>query len=114
MRGYYCESSIQLSGEIGKHQEGTYIKNVNSLGGSSIGRISVATRDSYSWEPGYINADDYRTPVSNNEELAHPVYQPIVNASQVNNGTQNSDTSLVDFLARPTNVAVLYCMRCEP
>lgn len=115
LRGYHGTSEEQFSGDVGTHQEGTYIKNISSAcDGSARKNLTITTRHVYTYEPSFMNADRYRTVLNSaDDDIINPTYMQTQVASSSANITATGNLNPIDFLARPTNVAVLYCIKYE-
>ena len=96
LRGYYGDKEEQLSGEVGIYQNATELPSlvVWDDGSIGIGYKNNATNDA-------VFTCDTVTETSN--------YVISVNSSK--NSTSNFRSS---YTSRPTNVAVLYCIKYEP
>ena len=93
LRGYHNGGDEQLSGEVGMHQDAT--KHLNYYGSGSGKNVTLCTTGDYTQT---LNKDS-------NEALSETFCYV--------SGTAQSHTSNLNtyFSSRPTNVAVLYCIK---
>lgn len=101
LRGYHGIKTEQLSGEIGVHQSPTQIPIVYPYADNSNTMLSINYENIYS-----------SNPITNPDKLVGKtgrVYKDL-NIAPV---TTNSTTSNYAYNSRPTNVAVLYCIKYE-
>lgn len=98
LRGYHGEATEQLSGDVGKHQEATSIPAilVYNDGGGTICYPGTAPETFL----GPINMDSMSKPLDANKYTSVSV------------GTGNTGYGKT-YMPRPTNVAVLYCIKYE-
>lgn len=99
LRGYHGNNTEKKSGEIGVHQEATAIP---------FNQLHYAS-SSDNWIGGYANGDTYPTNIdSSTDDSVGFVYSrgTFINTS----GYVNQPTKLT---LRPTNIAVLYCIKYE-
>ena len=102
IRGYHGTSSEQLSGEIGKHQDATIIQNP----------IATSSANSFLY-----------TPVSDNAQklIVEDKINSDTSVTETNNGINKYTTTFetqtatvtTSYTTRPTNVAVLFCIKYE-
>ena len=107
LRGYHGGAEEQLSGEIGERQEATQIPY--TLGQVSSGTIyKVITNFSGHTQNNFVRAE-----AENPDKLIYPktsFYQGVSVESK--NITNFNDTnSVIYYLSRPVNMAVLYCIK---
>lgn len=102
LRGYHGESSEQLSGEIGKHQNATIIQNP----------IATSAANTFLYTPKSDNAQKLIVGNEINSDTA---------ITETNNGINKYTTTFeaqtatvtTSYTTRPTNVAVLFCIKYE-
>lgn len=94
LRGYYGDKEEQLSGEIGIHQDPTEIPNVLTTGS---GNFDIYADPSNS-KNNFINADE-------------TIDQTIYDYWAKGNKAGSTWTATLRYTTRPTNVAVLYCIK---
>lgn len=105
LRGYHGEFTEQLSGEIGKHQDATrtpYLQLCSDSGANIA--YPGANKPSTNIYPTNID--------TSSEKITKCRY--IGTTGGTNNCGDNIDGVGLQYTARPTNVAVLYCIKYEP
>lgn len=94
LRGYHVEAVEQLSEEIGKHQDATIHSNVCSNGNSNI------------------FASDLPHLGNSNSRKADSINQ-YNRARYIGASSMATDARGFEYTSRPTNVAVLFCIKYE-
>ena len=99
IRGYHGTSSEQLSGEIGKHQDATTIPKfmVNSTGNNFYVQSSPTDRD-------------FLFPTNIDKNI---IEENATKLQYINTSLTTTDTNNTAYTTRPTNVAVLFCIKYE-
>lgn len=92
LRGFHGEAVEQLSGEVGKHQEAT---------GHLPAKNNASNLDTGAPGAGYTNPDSVNGAES------------IIKYCKMSNFTATNNNVPLNFTSRPTNVAVLYCIKYE-
>lgn len=90
LRGYHGEASEELSGEVGKKQEGTEIPNAGS------------------WQANYILAPSLKT-VQNEDTQTHCPNRTY--AQEKASDSSGLEGLSITYTTRPVNMAVLYCIK---
>lgn len=96
LRNEFLRGYGDISGEIGEHQEATQIANYRAYSDSSNGLFYIPAKQNYN--QGGANADERIATTSE-------VHKFTTTTLQSDSGT------LTYYSARPTNVAVLYCIK---
>ena len=100
LRGYHGNNTEKLSGEIGIHQAATSIP---------FNQLHYASSSDY-WIGGYVKGDDtYPTNIDSSIDDSIGFIYNRGNYIKTS-GYVNQPTKLT---LRPTNIAVLYCIKCE-
>lgn len=99
IRGFHGEAAEQLSGEIGKHQDATIHTNICTNGVANIITHEIT------------HNGDNETFNTRNADLITVSGKTRYVASST---TTAKDARGFDYTSRPTNVAVLYCIKYEP
>jgi microcystin-dependent protein len=103
LRGYHSDSEEQLSGEVGAHQDATEHQRVGAYTGNNI---VVDLRADYSSIPYDITLN--RDTDITNEGTAR--YWTMT-SSKLNSAATTDYEQYYAYTSRPTNVAVLYCIK---
>ena len=96
LRGYHGDAGKQLSGDIGKHQDATehiYYEDYNT------GELAF----------GHNESNEQNTPINYDSIVADSKYH--IGGSMQKRTSERFNTR---YTARPTNVAVLWCIKYEP
>lgn len=111
LRGYYSDKTEKLSGEIGKHQDSTTMPYFGT-------RITTAGAGMIWYAKSRMATNNDTFPKNTdglNYDTKTPLHEPIFNGSNVNaTAGWGMASSVTSFTAKPTNVAVLYCIKYEP
>ncbi len=111
LRGYYGDKTEKLSGEIGIHQDSTSMPYFGT-------RITTAGAGMIWYAKSRLSTNNDTFP-KNTETLNYdtktPLHEPVFNGTNVNaTSGWGMTSSVTSFTAKPTNVAVLYCIKYEP
>ena len=99
IRGYHGDSTDTLSGDIGKHQDATTIPKfmVNSTGNNFYVQSSPTDRD-------------FLVPTNIDKNI---IEENATKLQYINTSLTTTDTNNTAYTTRPTNVAVLFCIKYE-
>ena len=101
LRGYHGDAGKQLSGELGIHQDATGIPSAFSSNTASSLNLAMPIPDASGTKNTQTNHDS--------------VLLTSTNCTYINgSSTTNTNNGILSYTARPTNVAVLWCIKYEP
>lgn len=101
LRGYHGEAEKELSGETGKHQNATQIPSSWSYIGNASSNTFQIIGELDNNSSNVVIDQDHAT-------IANATYSGAVTVTKV-----KMDKREVKYTTRPTNVAVLYCIKYE-
>ena len=101
LRGYHGESEDKLSGDIGIHQDATGIPSSFSSNATTSLYLAMPVSDK-------SNTENLQT---NHDSVSSTSSSTVCVMGQL---TQNTNNGILSYTARPTNVAVLWCIKYEP
>ena len=105
LRGYHGDKSESLSGEIGAHQDGTVYPYYRSESNPALTDI---------WIGSYMDAEAAKPAnMDSSVNNSKGVYIAQIGNSNRWITTSSFTNKPTKYTARPTNTAVLYCIKCE-
>lgn len=101
IRGYHGDSTDTLSGDIGKHQDGTVIQNPIGTNSTNNFLLTPVSNNAQTVSSSNIHPDKIQTATNSG------IYKYTTTTET------NSNTVITSYTTRPTNVAVLFCIKYE-